>query len=589
MTKKISFIFACFFFYLNCTNSSAATVTAMTIEELRNMPIVKHSTAAKVLGYYTPNDGSGGPTRSWDPNSTCTDNGGSCIDPISPGPGRWTFAAENIDIGWYGAYGDGIHDDTSAIQMALNEASSNNTSVHDHANKKYLISTIYIKNGIKSINFTNGTLLPKGTTNPNKISKEAAIVITGPTTGAKNVVSGAIMSFNIDMKYGDRTAILMDGTTDCIIENCKIFGFTNNQYNHRGIRIQEAASRNTIRYNKIIGYKNPRQRGLLIDIWGVPSAIFSGFFDGSIKKPTKTAMENSIIDNVLIDGSYAVSLQSAQKSIISRNICDGQNHRSIYLANASSENVISYNKCLNFSSSGVLIGYGSSNNRIEWNDCLNSGRIGLGGEASININTGSSNNIIQNNNIDAPANYAIYIATDSSNTIIKNNTVKNYYIAAISVENDWVGKLPKNAFYSRPNYADPTKVHPTAKSWTFNDLSGTKIIGNTIGPGYPGRQTAAISLAQIDNIFDGTATTSLNGTTIENNSITSMEGIRHCLYVYEHTPGKLLNLKTIGNTWHKDATIDNFSAGTQDSSSLNLKKHGLIYSANDSILDSLFK
>ena len=76
----------------------------------------------------------------------------------------------------------------------------------------------------------------------------------------EGVLSGGTMvefcdvSLEIEMQNGDRTAILGDGCSDCEFKRCNIYGFTNDAtYNHRGIRLQEGASRNRIFRNKIQG------------------------------------------------------------------------------------------------------------------------------------------------------------------------------------------------------------------------------------------------------------------------------------------------------------------------------------------------
>jgi len=76
--------------------------------------------AAKTLGYYAAGDG-GGNSFYWDSTSTATDNAGTVIKPTAvSGAGRWlavnttTFTAEQ-----FGAYGDGVQDDTAAINKAI--------------------------------------------------------------------------------------------------------------------------------------------------------------------------------------------------------------------------------------------------------------------------------------------------------------------------------------------------------------------------------------------------------------------------------------------------------------------------------------
>ena len=100
----------------NNTNSGVST-TVSSIATLKNESTVDGKSVF-VTGYFNDSDGGGGHYQ-FDLSSVATDNGGTIVAP-NVGSGRWILSATSpVSVKQFGATGDGITDDTAAIQAAV--------------------------------------------------------------------------------------------------------------------------------------------------------------------------------------------------------------------------------------------------------------------------------------------------------------------------------------------------------------------------------------------------------------------------------------------------------------------------------------
>lgn len=126
-----------------------------------NVAAMKADTRLKVgdmcqtLGYYEVNDAGSGQYQIINDNTVINDNGS--IHELTNGLKAKLIANEEVNVKQYGAYGDGEHDDTNAIQAAINKY--NNIYFTD--GNYYITTPIMLKSNIKINGDNQATILIK--------------------------------------------------------------------------------------------------------------------------------------------------------------------------------------------------------------------------------------------------------------------------------------------------------------------------------------------------------------------------------------------------------------------------------------------
>jgi parallel beta-helix repeat protein len=446
---------------------------------------------------------------------------------------------ETVSVKDFGAAGDGVTDDTAAIQAAIDYAEADAKVIY-FPTGTFSVSTLSITNGIRGIS-CDGIIKGQG-------SAAAATIVIGETGAG---VSNAVFNLRMDQSAGDLVAVKAYDIVGCTFDQCQIYGFVNSATtNHYAFWCIGPCLRNMFTNNHITLYDTPTQRGFGIALYGPDGGTeYGGFFTGALVPSAAPASENIIANNTIIDGSYAVSLQYAEECIVDGNYCRNQNHRGMYLASAALRNVISNNQIVDFLSSAVLLGYNAWHNVVSGNSCYSSG-VYASGEAAININSGSSYNLISGNTIESPTNYGIYMGADMRSNVVQGNCISNHYLAAIGLDNDFIAVRPANSSYSRPNYGAPPAPYT---AWSYVNSSDNVIKNNTIGIGYTGRNTAAIEVSQIN----GPNTTQVIRTIIASNDVISADNIGYNLWFYADTDGRFFGTNVTNN---------NFNSGNSEAS-----------------------
>lgn len=114
------------------------------VADMKQDTHLRGGTAAVTLGYYKPNDGGGALYQIIDATAadfdTLTDDGGSVHD-LENNLKAKLIIEDSINVKQFGAYGDGEHDDTNAIQKTINYCKSTTTETLFKKNVQIIIPT----------------------------------------------------------------------------------------------------------------------------------------------------------------------------------------------------------------------------------------------------------------------------------------------------------------------------------------------------------------------------------------------------------------------------------------------------------------
>lgn len=116
--------------------------TGITVETYADLLLIEgdvDNATCTMLGFTTPSDGGGG-VFYWDSTSSATVNIGTVVKPTATvGAGRWLriFEPGTVNVKWFGAFCNGVADDTTAINAASAAVSTGGTVIFPYGEQDF--------------------------------------------------------------------------------------------------------------------------------------------------------------------------------------------------------------------------------------------------------------------------------------------------------------------------------------------------------------------------------------------------------------------------------------------------------------------
>ena len=413
--------------------------------------------------------------------------------------------ADVVNVKDFGAVGDGIADDTAAIQASVNYGSSNSKVVYISSGT-YVSGKITVPSNIDIFGdgIESTTLFCKANTNATILNAANSDFVQ---------ISNIKFDYNTPNNNGSpapgESQSGVGVRNNCIVSECEFVGCV-------GAAIIGYGSNNEISNNRFNNgaYSAPVNASCvaLFGATGLSRNVISqniaiGIANGFSVNNTGTVGEENKFINNYISGTFTTSLSTTiagainawkcKKTIISGNTAINCNAAGIRLIDGSQDSIVVNNKIENCGLGGTAgIDVGDSNLYLDKNLIIsNNNVIGTGGPGfwlTSVYNSIISNNVSSNNGITTTpppswitdfwkAGIVVASESDSSTTPITNNIFignscqNNYYAISrtgnnpnVVTLNQHIGNDYSNNFTSSYNYS------PTTDVYTSNKVSGQK-------------------------------------------------------------------------------------------------------------------
>ena len=366
----------------------------------------------------------------------------------------------------FGAVGNGLVDDTAAVQAALDDAI--NGSYVELANRTYAVRHLFVRNGVAGLHGP-GKLIG--------IGKEAILDVSGEN--GKPLESFKVSGITI--KAGTSPiAIFLKHARNVHIQECYIYGLMDSS---TGIMVDEYCEDIVISGCQIIAPITPLRSLVCISISSALFDAYAGYFTnpaGIIKCPPASTHNILLENNCVIGGTHGIAVANVYSTKIISNTIAYSQHRNINLCPAACGNIIKDNMLLEAGSSAVAMAYGSNENNVINNEIFSCSTHAGYDRDAIHSYVACQCNKIEKNRIVGDFRYGIYLAVDSVGTLVRANMIQfepNVRLAddfqvGIVLENDWPPRpLPKEALYSRQNWAAINGMQ-----WAYGETSATLLL-----------------------------------------------------------------------------------------------------------------
>ena len=412
-----------------------------------------------VTGYHNKGDGAfGSHVFEWDATSIEADNGGTIIKLDGVDTGRYKLKySGSVNVKWFGAFGDGVAYETSAIQKAIN----NSKDIYIPVGTYLLDNTIFLKDSTSIIGESSGSTILNILGNYYKPSSGILYANSNSSSETLNniEIKNLTINGNVDtLGFSQHDhSISLHGVRDATIENCNIIGFRGD-----GIYIGSGLSDGDERHNYNISIINNIFDGINFDNRNSISIIDCDGcnISNNIFKNTSRSDMPGAIDIEPNTGSFyrAQNIQITNNNIISTHGGLAAISISIYRElTEEPKNFTINNNIINGTANGIVVRLAPDKNYRTLPVSLNiTGNIITSGHRGIDISHCYITGVIISNNAIYQSSTTLlgFYDTDiienfiiSSNSFFANNSTQGVLIKGAKN-----GVISSNSFYNFTEY-----------------------------------------------------------------------------------------------------------------------------------------